>query len=141
VKAIAESLSVTMPSVSEALRTLRSKGLVLHTSYGEVELSARGREVAEEINDRFKVLQRFLVEVLKVDEGVAEEEACEIEHVVGSDTFERLTAYLYFLNHCQKDLTNIVEHFHEFLEWRLAGEACPVCGMIERGPEKFESKP
>ncbi|MDH3215630.1 MAG: metal-dependent transcriptional regulator [Candidatus Krumholzibacteria bacterium] len=128
VKAIAESLEITMPSVSEALRTLKSKGLVLHPSYGEVKLSARGARLAEGINNRFVVLQRFLAEVLKVDEKTAEHEACEIEHVLGADTFMRLTAYLDFLSNCQKDLSDIVEHFHEYLEWRLAGEACPVCG-------------
>jgi Mn-dependent DtxR family transcriptional regulator len=140
VKAIAESLGVTMPSVSEALRTLKTKGLVLHSSYGEVKLSARGRRLAEGINDRFEILQRFLVEVLKVDERVAEHEACEIEHVLGPDTFERLTVYLDFLTNCEKDLSGIVDHFHEYLEWRLAGENCPICGMSDRGPAKFHHK-
>jgi DtxR family Mn-dependent transcriptional regulator len=135
VKAIAESLGVTMPSVSEAMRTLKGKGLVRHPSYGEVKLSAKGRRLAESVNDRFVVLQRFLVEVLKVDEKVARIEACEIEHVLGSDTFARLTAYLDFLTYCQKDITHIKEHFHEFLEWRLAGQTCPVCGLMAERAE------
>ena len=134
VKAIAESLNITMPSVSEALRTLKSKGLVLHPSYGEVRLSARGRRVAVGVNDRFEVLQRFLVEVLKVDDKVAEHEACEIEHVLGKDTFLRLTAYVDFLSNCQQDLDSIIAHFHEYLEWRLEGERCPVC---EKGIENL----
>lgn len=135
VKDIAESLGITMPSVSEALRTLKTKGLVLHPSYGEVRLSAKGKRVAVGINDRFEVLQRFLVEILKVDERVAEHEACEIEHVLGNDTFERLTAYLDYLTNCRKDLSGVIEHFHEFLEWRLAGASCPEeCGtIIDRG--------
>ena len=52
VKAIAESMGVTMPSVSEALSILKSKGLVLHPSYGEVKLSARGERVAVAVNER-----------------------------------------------------------------------------------------
>ena len=131
VKAIAEALDVTMPSVSEALRSLKVRGLVLHPSYGEVKLSARGRRVAEEINDRFQILQRFLVEVLNVDPYVAKDEACEIEHVLGPDTYLRLTAFVDFLNYCQKDLSGIVQHFHEYLQWRLAGQSCPVCGIAE----------
>ena len=58
VKAIAESLGVTMPSVSEALRSLKARGLVLHPSYGAVQLSARGRKLAEAINRRFEVLRQ-----------------------------------------------------------------------------------
>ena len=127
VKAIAESLGITMPSVSEALRTLKAKGLILHPSYGEVKLSAEGRRVAVGVNERFEVLQRFLVDVLKVDERVAEHEACEIEHVVGKDTYLRLTAFLDYLSNCQRDLSEVVDHFHEYLEWRMAGEQCPVC--------------
>ena len=139
VKAIAESLGITMPSVSEALSTLKTRGLVLHPSYGEVKLSARGRRLAEGIHDRFEVLQRFLVEVLRVDERVARHEACEIEHVLGSDTFQRLTAYLDFLTNCEKDLSGIIDHFHEYLEWRLAGEACPDCGA-GNPPERAQEK-
>ena len=127
VKAIAESLTITMPSVSEALRSLKEKGLVVHPSYGEVKLSASGRRLAEGIDDRFEVLQRFLSDVLRVDENVAAEEACEIEHVVGQDTLTRLTAFLDYLTNCRKDLSHVIEHFHEFLELRLAGELCPDC--------------
>jgi DtxR family Mn-dependent transcriptional regulator len=127
VKAIAESLGVTMPSVSEALRSLKAKGLVLHPSYGEVKLSAQGRRIAAGVNDRFEVLQRFLVDILKVDPHVAEVEACEIEHVVGKDTFLRLTAYLDYLTTCSRDLGELIDHFHEFLDRRLAGEPCPEC--------------
>lgn len=129
VKDIAEKMRITMPSVSEALRTLKRKGLVLHPSYGEVKLSARGRSVAEGVNDRFEVLQRFLTDVLKVNERVAAREACEIEHVVGNDTFERLTAYLDFVANCRKDVGQFLEHFHEFLQWRMNGERCPDCEL------------
>ena len=51
VKAIADSLGVTMPSVSEALRNLKSRGLVEHSSYGEVKLSEDGRSVAAGVNE------------------------------------------------------------------------------------------
>ena len=140
VKDIAESLGITMPSVSEALRTLKAKGLVLHPSYGEVKLSAKGRRVAEGVNDRFEVLQRFLVEILKVDERVAAYEACEIEHVVGNDTYERLTGFLDYLSNCRKDLTPVVEHFHEYFEWRMAGTACPECGIAADSSERAEAE-
>ena len=100
-----------------------------HASYGEVSLSDRGRRLAEGVNDRFEILQRFLIDILGVDEEVAEREACEIEHVVGKDTYLRLTAYLDYLSNCRKDFSRVIEHFHEFLSWRLAGEKCPDCEL------------
>ncbi|MBD3299424.1 MAG: GntR family transcriptional regulator, partial [candidate division Zixibacteria bacterium] len=54
VKAISEALGVTMPSVSGALRQLKSKGLVHHPAYGAVKLTARGRRAAGDINQRYE---------------------------------------------------------------------------------------
>jgi len=124
VKDIAESLGVKMPSVS---------GLVLHPSYGEVKLSARGQKLAVGVNDRFEVLQRFLVEVLKVEEQVAEREACEIEHVLGKGTFDRMTMFLDFLENCNQNISEVIAHFHEYLDRRLEGERCPNCECGEDG--------
>jgi DtxR family Mn-dependent transcriptional regulator len=129
VKAIAEALGVTMPSVSEALRSLRERGLVLHSSYGAVQLSARGRRTAEAINNRYQILQKFFVEVLKVDRRTAGQDACEIEHVMGPETLERLTVFLDYLQHCRMDISGMIEHFHEYLSLRMSGERCRDCEL------------
>ncbi|HWO56121.1 MAG TPA: metal-dependent transcriptional regulator [bacterium] len=129
VKAIAEALGVTMPSVSEALRSLRARGLVLHPSYGAVQLSARGRRTAEAINLRFEILQRFFTDVLQVAPRTAARDACEIEHVMGPETLQRLTAFLDYMQHCRMDISGMIEHFHEYLELRLAGERCRDCEL------------
>jgi DtxR family Mn-dependent transcriptional regulator len=94
VGAITRALGITMPSVSQALRSLRKSGLVLHESYGTVRLSAKGRRAAEAIDERYEALQRFLTDVLGADERLANKEACDIEHVLSKDTLERLKAFL-----------------------------------------------
>ena|GEM_PF-883604 len=127
VKEIAASLGVTMPSVSGALRSLKAKGLVLHASYGEVRLSARGRRTAAEIHQRFEILRRFLTEVLNLDARTAARDACEIEHVVGGETLRRLIIFMDYTTHCRMDVRKVIDHFHEYLEWRLAGEHCREC--------------
>lgn len=129
VKAIAESLAVTMPSVSEALRSLKARGLVLHPSYGAVQLSARGRKLAEAVNSRFEVLQKFFVDVLQLNPRTAARDACEIEHVMGPETLVRLTAFLDYMQHCRMDISGMMEHFHEYLELRMAGEHCHDCEL------------
>lgn len=129
VKAIAESLGVTMPSVSEALRSLRARGLVVHPSYGAVQLSARGRRMAEAVNQRFEILQRFFTDVLQVSPRTASRDACEIEHVMGPETLQRLTAFLDYVQHCRMDVTGMIGHFHEYLQLRLAGERCRDCEL------------
>lgn len=129
VKAIAESLGVKMPSVSGALRQLKAKGLVLHTAYGAVRLSARGQRAAGSVNQRYEVLRRFFSDVLNLDARAADRDACEIEHVVSPDTMRRLAAFLDYMTRCRMDVDQVIRHFHEYLGWREAGELCKDCEL------------
>jgi DtxR family Mn-dependent transcriptional regulator len=135
VKAIADSLGVKMPSVSGALRQLKAKGLVLHPAYGSVRLSSRGRRAAGSVNQRYEVLRRFFTDVLNLDTRAADRDACEIEHVVSPDTMRRLAAFLDYMTRCRMDVDQVIRHFHEYLEWRQAGELCKDCELGgERSP-------
>jgi DtxR family Mn-dependent transcriptional regulator len=122
VKAIADSLGVTMPSVSEALRTLKKKGLVEHSAYGEVGLSEDGRQVAASVNARFELLRRFLRDMLRVDGATAEREACEIEHVVGEMTLTRLAAFVEWMTYHREDIKDCLLRFHEYLDLLIGGD-------------------
>jgi len=115
VKEIAESLSVTKPSVSEALRSLTARGLVVHPAYGVVRLSARGRRAATDISHRYEVLRTFFAEILRVDERIAAHDACEIEHVVGAQTLRRLTAFVVYATRRGADASPVVSGFEKYL--------------------------
>jgi len=65
VKAIADQLGVTMPSVSGAIETLQSMGLVEHSPYAAVKLTEKGMRAAREVKNRNIVLLRFLQDILK----------------------------------------------------------------------------
>jgi DtxR family Mn-dependent transcriptional regulator len=135
VKAIADALGITMPSVSGALRQLKAKGLVLHSAYGAVRLSARGRRAAGQVDERYEILRKFFTDVLDLDPRTADRDACEIEHVLGNETLERLTAFLDYTTRCRLDVKQVIEHFHEYLKWRLAGDYCQDC-EAEGGPSQ-----
>lgn len=130
---IAQEMEVKLPSVSEALHALRARKLVVHSSYGTVRLSTRGRQAATAVQRRYEILRRFFTDVLGVDRPTAERDACEIEHVVGEDTLARLTAFLEYVTCCRRDVAGVVEHFQEFAGLRLAGERCPECGGSSEG--------
>jgi DtxR family Mn-dependent transcriptional regulator len=138
VKAIAEALGVKMPSVSGALRQLKAKGLVLHPAYGAVRLSARGKRAAGSVNQRYEVLRRFFIDVLNLDNRHADRDACEIEHVVSPETMRRLAAFLDYMTRCRLDVEQVIDHFHEYLGWRQAGELCQDC---ELGGERSANCP
>ncbi len=91
---IAAKMSVSRASVSKAMYQLREAGWVEFDPYGLVSLTASGRQIAAEILERHLMLRRFLTKVLGVEEAVAEEEACRMEHVISPATKRKWMDYL-----------------------------------------------
>ncbi len=97
VKDIADYLSVQMPSVTGALKTLKAKEMVEYERNSFINLTKEGSIIAKSVRKRHDILFRFLKKVLILPEDTANEEACRIEHVIDQDTAQRiqnLTDYL-----------------------------------------------
>jgi len=97
VKDIAEFLSVQMPSVTGALKNLRSKGLVEYERNSFINLSREGLKIAKSIRKKHDILKNFLKSILLLDDNLAEEEACKIEHAISQNTalkIKNLTEYI-----------------------------------------------
>ena len=97
VRDVADRLSVSRPSVSHALRHLAEKGLVAYTPYEMIDLTDEGRELARDVVRRHEALKGFLVEVLNVEDALAEETACKMEHVVPPSVIQRFVEYQAYL--------------------------------------------
>lgn len=93
---VANQLKVSKPSVSYATKRLRENGYISFNEDGMISLTETGMDIASKIYTRHKVLSDFFVK-LGVDEEVAAEDACKIEHDISSESFERLCA---FVNNC-----------------------------------------
>lgn len=91
---VSERLAVTKASVNKALSALKDGGFVEQTRYGRVELTEEGKTYAAEVWSRHRMLRTFLTAELGVDEEVADEEACLMEHALSRDTSRRLYEYL-----------------------------------------------
>ena len=91
---LAARLEVSKASVFGAIKNLKQAGLVEQPSYGGITLTDRGATYAAGILERHHVLYHFLIDILQVDPAIAVEEACKMEHAIGDDTLERLTAHL-----------------------------------------------
>ncbi len=100
VKDIGELLSVKPSSVTVALKSLSKDGYLIHEKYGFVELTAKGKKVANEIRERHKVLFEFLTTVLNIDNDVALVDAGRMEHSISSETLFRITKFIEFVNTC-----------------------------------------
>ncbi len=91
VKDIGRLLKVRNSSVVSALNTLVRNGLVKHAPYGKVLLTGKGYRQAQSIIRKHSALFVFLRDILGLDKGTAENDACLIEHVVSPDTLRKLT--------------------------------------------------
>ncbi|MBQ9774922.1 MAG: metal-dependent transcriptional regulator [Lentisphaeria bacterium] len=89
-KDIADRLNVKMPSVTNALQALASRGLIIYQSHAPVELTTSGAELAAVIRHRHFVLKSFFKDVPKVPPEDADSAACRIEHVIGDTALARL---------------------------------------------------
>ena len=88
---IAQHLGVSKPSVSRAMSLLREGGFVVVDQGGFLTLTDEGLEIAQRIYERHLLLTRWLIH-LGVDEKVAAEDACRIEHDVSVESFDALRA-------------------------------------------------
>ncbi len=91
---IAKKLGVTKPSVIRSIKNLASEGFVTQESYGDIYLTEKGRLKAGQVLGRHKVIRTFLEEILGVDPEQADADACKIEHVVSSETMEKLSSFI-----------------------------------------------
>ena len=93
---IANELEYTKASVSVAMKSLREKNYITMTDTGYIALTDTGLKKAENVLERHNLLASCLIR-LGVNEKVAMEDACRMEHDISEETFEALK------KHCLKN--------------------------------------
>lgn len=88
---LAERLSVSRPTVSVTIQSLIRAGLVYMDKRKKVYLTKQGLEIAQAVAVKYQVLCELLVN-LGVDEEIASEDACKMEHAVSDMSFQALKA-------------------------------------------------
>lgn len=127
VKDVSQLLGVGLSAVSEMFKKLDEEGYVNYEKYGGVTLTEKGETVAIKLSRKHKVLRDFFI-ILGVDEKTADEDACEIEHVVRQETMDRLTKFVDFIK-TRKD-PEWLKMFKEYYETGKL-EECPKQSKIE----------
>lgn len=86
---IANELEYSKPSVSVAMKNLRENGYISMSEDGGITLTESGKDIAVRMYERHTMISRWLVS-LGVDERIASDDACKIEHVISAETFEAI---------------------------------------------------
>jgi DtxR family Mn-dependent transcriptional regulator len=85
---LADWLSVSRPTVTVAVRRMTGYGMVRMNRRKEIELTAKGRRMAEAIVRRHRIMERWLTDGLGLDWVTADEEAARLDYAV-SDVVEK----------------------------------------------------
>ncbi len=100
---IARTLKVAPASVTEMLQKLAKKGYVEYSPYQGTKLSSSGLQIAEKITRKHRLLERFLHDLLKLDDAKVHDQACEMEHSLSDDAEESLCRLLKHPDRCPDD--------------------------------------
>lgn len=90
---VASELGFKKSSVSVAMKKLRESEQITVSPEGYLYLTDAGREVAEKIYERHLFLSEWL-EKLGVDADIAASDACKMEHVISTESFEAIKRHI-----------------------------------------------
>jgi DtxR family transcriptional regulator, Mn-dependent transcriptional regulator len=115
VKEIAEFLNVKTPSVVDAISKLQDMELIEHEKYGYLSLTDKGINRAELIYQKHKQVYKFLNQFLGMDDALSEKDACGIEHHMCSQTLERITKLMEFIESSPEGYPEWLKRFNIFI--------------------------
>ncbi|MEE0865852.1 MAG: metal-dependent transcriptional regulator [Clostridia bacterium] len=92
---IANKMNCTKPSVNKAINNLKNDGLVNYESYGKIELTEEGEELAKKILEAYDIVYLFLKDVLNLNEIEAKQEAENIKSAINDNTINQLAKYVH----------------------------------------------
>ncbi len=127
VKDISKHLHVTGASVNAALRTLCEKKLINYAPYELVTLTTKGKAIAEDIVQRHTTLREFFIKILGIEQSIADETACKLEHNIPAVVLDRLTQFIDFLKTCPRGGREWLEGFGRYCQHGDNHEQCEAC--------------
>ena len=89
---VGEQMGYSKPSVSRAVSILKEGGYVTIGNIGQLLLTDKGRQVAQNIYDRHCFIKECLM-FLGVSPETAEADACRLEHVLSEETLSCMKAH------------------------------------------------
>lgn len=92
---IAKKMSCTKPSVNKALYNLKENKLLNYESYGIIELTEKGEDLAKKIIETYDIIYLFLKDILNLKSEEAQKEAEKIKSVLADETTNELAKYVH----------------------------------------------
>ncbi len=91
---ISADLGIAPGSVTQMLKKLEVLGYIDYTPYKGATLTDEGMKIAQKITRKHRILEKFLIDVLKIKEENVHDQACEMEHTLSDEAERALCAML-----------------------------------------------
>ncbi len=111
---IASAFNINPASVTEIFQKLSDEGYINYEKYTGVTLTEKGRKIAMNTKKKHETLKNFLI-LLGVDEKIADEDACKIEHNIDQKTMGKLRKFVEFAK-LEDGCTRWLDHFKYYDE-------------------------
>lgn len=140
---LAERLRVKPASVSGMLKKLAELGLVEHTPYYGVVLTASGQKIALEVLRHHRLIELYLVEALGYTWDEVHREAEDLEHVISEKLEARIAAWLGDPTHdCHGDPIPAVDgslpqQATQLLDTLAAGESGTIVRVLMQDADRL----
>ncbi len=92
---IANKMNCSKPSVNKAINNLKDNNLINYESYGTIELTIDGENLAKKILEAYDIGYVFLKDVLGLEESSAHSEAEKLKSVLEDHTINNLAKYVH----------------------------------------------
>lgn len=108
---IASKMNCTKASVNKAINNLKENGLVNYETYGKIELTSEGENLARKVLEAYDIVYVFLKDVLGLNEHDAEDEAEKMKLAMSDGALNKLAKYVHkelglFSLDCDYDINN-----------------------------------
>ena len=90
---IVNELEYSKPSVSVAMKNLKTQGYIAIDGEGFINLTAKGRKIAETMYERHIAISDWLIS-LGVDKKTAVDDACKMEHAMSEKSFTAIKKHI-----------------------------------------------
>lgn len=91
---VANEMGYSKPSVSRAMKILREAEYITIKEDGSIFFTEKGRQRANAVYERHRIIALYLIKALGVDEATANQDACRIEHVISQKSFDRIKNFM-----------------------------------------------
>ena len=92
---IAIQMECSKPSVNKAINNLKENNLVEYETYGKIELTEKGIDLAKKILEAYDISYIFFKDVIGLEEEAAKKEAEKLKLIMEDNTINKLAKYVH----------------------------------------------